>query len=182
MPFFPKGRRGVLFCAPIWNITRKRRRGGPLRPPVPRCGTFPHSSRRGGPLWPSVRSPPGGVYPSPRRGESQTRPSPVAGRSLIHPVGEGLAPPAGFRNCFGQRRGFRPVGRRAGSSRPTGVMVHKGRVTLCGRPSPVAGRFPCYPVGAALCGRPSPLHGNGLVRRTPDLAPSATAGRNEARR
>ena len=35
MPFFPKGRRGVLFCAPIWNITRKRRRGGPLWPPVP---------------------------------------------------------------------------------------------------------------------------------------------------
>ena len=40
-----------------------------------------------------------------RRGESQTRPSPLAGRSLVHPVGEGLAPPAGFRNLFGQRCG-----------------------------------------------------------------------------
>ena len=57
MPFFPKGRRGVLFCAPIWNITRKRRRGGPLRPPVPCCRTFSLLPRRGSPLWPPVPAP-----------------------------------------------------------------------------------------------------------------------------
>ena len=51
---------------------RKRRRGGPLWPPVPRCGTF-----------------------------------------LRHPVGEGLAPPASFRNFSGQRWGLRPLRRRA---------------------------------------------------------------------
>ena len=112
MPFFPKGRRGVLFCAPIWNITRKRRRGGPLRPPVPRCGTFPHSSRRGG------------ACPSRRVSEF-------------------------FRSTLGWRR--------AGSSRPTDVMVHEGRAALRGRPSPVVGRFPVHPVG----------FWNSLVRRAP---------------
>ena len=46
--------------------------------------------------------------------------------------------------------GFCSAGRRAGSSRPTGVMVHEGRAALCGRPFPVAGRFPCHPVGEGL--------------------------------
>ena len=69
-----------------------------------------------------------------RRGESQTRPSPLAGRSLVHPVGEGLAPPAGFRNLFGQHWRFRPAGRRAGSSRHTDVMDHEGRAATEGRP------------------------------------------------
>ena len=92
MPFFPKGRRGVLFCAPIWNITRKRRRGGPLRPPVPRCGTFPHSSRRGG-ACPSRHV--SGMAMARRRGGSQTRPS-----SADH-------------DTYRSRRltGFRPAGR-----------------------------------------------------------------------
>ena len=34
------------------------------------------------------------------------RPSPIMGRSPGHPVGEGLTPPAGFRNFFGQCWGF----------------------------------------------------------------------------
>ena len=29
-------------------------------------------------------------------------------------------------------------------------MVHEGRAALCGRPFPVAGRFPCHPVGEGL--------------------------------
>ena len=125
MPFFPKGRRGVLFCAPIWNITRKRRRGGPLRPPVPRCGTFPHSSRRGG-ACPSrrvselLRSTPGvsscgaarrvvapyGRHGPQRAGDPLWPPVPGCGTFPRHPVGEGLAPPAGFRNFSGQRWNF----------------------------------------------------------------------------
>ena len=66
------------------------------------------------------------------------------------PVGEGLASPASFRNFFGQRRGVRPAGRRAGSSRPTDVIVREGRAATEGRPSPVAGRFPVHPVGEGL--------------------------------
>ena len=41
------------------------------------------------------------------------RPSPAAGHFPCHPVGEGLAPPAGFRNFSGQRWGGGAPGRRA---------------------------------------------------------------------
>ena len=61
------------------------------------------------------------------------RPPSVAGRFPVHPVGEGLAPPAGFRN-FSVNVGECPMGRRAGSSRPTGVMVREGRAGQETRP------------------------------------------------
>ena len=48
-----------------------------------------------------------------------------------------------------------------------------------GPPVPCLGRFPCCPVGEGLA-PPAGLR-NGLVRRTPDPAPSATAGRNRER-
>ena len=89
-----------------------RRAGSPPWPPVPRCGMFPRSSRRGG------------ACPSRRVSEF-------------------------FRSTLGWRR--------AGSSRPTDVMVHEGRAALRGRPSPVVGRFPVHPVG----------FWNSLVRRAP---------------
>lgn len=41
-----------------------------------------------------------------RRACQETRPFPAEGRFPCHPVGEGLAPPASFRNFFGQRWGF----------------------------------------------------------------------------
>ncbi len=56
------------------------------------------------------------------------------GMSPHRPVGEGLAPPAGFRKAFILRVGFRPAGRRTESSRPTDVMVHKGRAGQETRP------------------------------------------------
>ena len=110
MPFFPKGRRGVLFCAPIWNITRKRRRGGPLRPPVPRCGTFPHSSRRGG-ACPSRHV--SGMAMARRRGGSQTRPS-----SADH-------------DTYRSRRltGFRPAGRPPLPTAAKEAKRRRGRLT-----------------------------------------------------
>ena len=51
-----------------------------------------------------------------------------------HFVGEGLAPPAGFRNCSIQRWVLRPLRRRAGSLRPMGVMVHRRRAGQETRP------------------------------------------------
>ena len=104
---------------------RPRKAGGHRGPPVPRCGTFSRSSRRGG-ACPSRRvleffqstlglrharrraesSRPTDVIVRGRRAATEARPSPVAGRFPVHPVGEGLAPPAGFWNFFGQCWGF----------------------------------------------------------------------------
>ena len=51
-----------------------------------------------------------------------------------HPVGEGLAPPAGFWNFSIQRWVLRPLRRRAGSSRPTDVIVRGKRAGQETRP------------------------------------------------
>ena len=105
-----------------------RRAGSPPWPPVPRCGMFPRSSRRGG-ACPSRRvseffrstlgwrragsSRPTDVMVHEGRAALRGRPSSVTGRFPVYPVGEGLAPPAGFRNFFGQRWGGGAPGRRA---------------------------------------------------------------------
>ena len=152
---------------------------------------LPHTPRRTGPNG-AVKNAVGAALCG--------RPSSVTGRFPVYPVGEGLAPPAGFRNFFGQRWGGGAPGRRAlraswsteggpgdppvprcgtfslssrrggaypsrrvseffrstlgwrraGSSRPTDVMVHEGWAALCGCPSPVVGRFPVHPVGEGL--------------------------------
>ena len=128
----------------------KRRRGGPLWPPVPGCGTFPRhpvgeglappagfrnfsGQRWNFALWDGapgrralraawsaeggrVRRPaPTGQFLSlrnqtgplkRRRGGPLWPPVPGCGTFPRHPVGEGLAPPAGFRNFSGQRWNF----------------------------------------------------------------------------
>ena len=94
------------------------------------------------------------------------RPSPVVGRSPVHPVGEGLAPPAGFRNFFGQRRGVRPAGRRAGSSRPTNVMVRGRRAGQETRPYEAISVLGDAIAAAATEGRPYGVSGKSQQNQT----------------
>ena len=173
----------------------KRRRGGPLWPPVPGCGTFPRhpvgeglappagfrnfsGQRWNFALWDGapgrralraawsaeggrVRRPaPTGQFLSlrnqtgplkRRRGGPLWPPVPGCGTFPRHPVGEGLAPPTGFRN-FPVNAGILPCEAAHQVVASYGRHGHR-RAALCGRPSPVARRFPPSRRGGACPSR-----------------------------
>mgnify|MGYP000406196460 CR=1 FL=1 len=82
--------------------------------------------------------------------------SPRLARPLLrdvshHPVGEGLAPPTGFRN-FPVNAGILPCEAAHQVVASYGRHGHR-RAALCGRPSPVARRFPPSRRGGACPSR-----------------------------
>ena len=88
-----------------------------------------------------------------RRACQETRPFPAEGRFPCHPVGEGLAPPAGFRKAFILRVGFRPAGRVSFPAMGKKPKDRRGRLTSPSETSslrfqfvlpqsPVYGRYP----------------------------------------
>ncbi len=101
------------------NLCWRKLAGGSGDPPVLRLCCFCLRCCRGGPMWPPADFPPGNVSSPSRRG--------------------GACPSRRFSEFFRSTLGFRPLRRRAESSRPTDVIVHGRRAATEGRPYGISG-------------------------------------------